>query len=220
MKKYIIVIFILICQNTFCQEYHFDFNRFTSYNIVLEKIIISTVKTFSNSDDNTIALHLLPNDKAEIRVKNEGVVHDFDIKKNRKTNTSEFIYDRSLDLTEERNLKTGEPYKIQSYFIEVTETKKDSLNYEILINKYSDETKVKSLSLARIDATVCEVDFFRNFEKAFLYRFNEFQEIKTSHNFLIKKAFIQLGYTFQDLEIDSYGVTSIAINIPKLKLKK
>lgn len=165
MKKYIVVIFILICQNAFCQEYYFD--HFLQY-----KKSQGTIDVFmlNSSNQDYVFYCFNKNDELQGRIVDHkrNIEHYYAMKNINNSIEFKYLYSKKIEADKPiicDNVKK-ENFEVKT---EVT----DSLNQSYQIIEYTNKKKKRiyqdgSVSLKKIDAKylpfiVC--GYFSHFSK-------------------------------------------------------
>lgn len=174
MKKSILIIAILFCQNTFCQSYTFD--RFIQYN---SDSSARTIFMF-NSKDSSYYFIARSYDKEItgniIEVENK-VRHRFSV-----TNIKNAVQFEYLDSSIETESKVFCPDKYNVF--EVIKTPFDSLNTDFTVLKYKNSEKKRTIASSNITAIKSEIPVFSIMMNSFLGHLIYCQKIDFPENYL------------------------------------
>lgn len=174
MKKSILIIAILFCQNAFCQSYTFD--RFIQYNgdsSVRNIFMFNSKDTsyyfFARSYDKEITGNI-------IDVENK-VRHRFSVKNIKDAVQFEYL---NSSIETESKVSCRDKYNV----FEVIKTPFDSLNTNFTVLKFKNSKKKKIIQSSNIKALKSEIPVFSLMMKTFFYHFIYCQKIDFPENYL------------------------------------
>lgn len=145
MKKIVLIIILFVCQNAFCQEYHFDV--FLEYELKKNK----TDMFMLNSSNQDYLFYCYNNGgefKGEIADHKNNIIHHYSLKNI--NNSIKFKYLRS-EKDNERLAYKKEPCNIEIEKYQVTQNKIDSLNQSFKIIEFTNKKKKRIYQTVNIN---------------------------------------------------------------------